>query len=272
MVQDFALYLATVLICIVYPLVMHSYPRWRIYFSIGLAGFMVCGAVLTYLNAKDKEEVRIKIGQLERELEDAKKETEKQKSMAKDFADEAHSLSQQLKTKNEEMRKELKQLPKVDGEIRNVRLFLWQRQSASKRPSDDAVTTMGILVFAHIENQGASTTLANWELGIELPDRTIIRPQKWPVQRPMRISCEDGAIDISKDQYLDASSKKALQKNEDRAGLIIWLVKNIPVSRLWAKGSSYTVTARDHAGVVHALQRFDLASLPQKCFGFEVLD
>ena len=68
------------------------------------------------------------------------------------------------------------------------------------------------------------------------------------------------------------SSKKALQKNEDRSGLIIWLVKNIPVSRLWAKGSSYTVTARDHAGVVHALQRFDLASLPQKCFGFEVLD
>ena len=127
MVQDFALYLATVLICIVYPLVMHSYPGWRIYFSIGLAAFIVSGAVLTYLNAKEKEEVRIGIGQLERELEDAKKETEKQKSMAKDFADEAHSLSQQLKTKNEEMRKELKQLPKVDGELRNVRLFPWQR-------------------------------------------------------------------------------------------------------------------------------------------------
>jgi hypothetical protein len=270
MVGELSFYLATILICTGYPLLMQSYPQWRIYISIGFAGFIISGAVFTYLEAKEKGEDQAKIGQLESMLEDAKKETQKQENLVKDAAKKSFVLAEQLRRKTEEVRNQLQEQPQIVGKIDKVTLFPWQRQSASRTPADDMATTIGILVFAHIANGGSATPLANWELNIELPDNTIIRPQKWPVQKPMRIQCEDGVINISKGEYLDAKSKQALQKKEERSGVTIWMIKNIPFTTIRTKDSVYTLTVRDNAGVVHALERFDLASLPQKCTGFDI--
>ena len=272
MVRELWFYVATVLICIAYPLLMQSYPRWRVYVSVGFAGIVICGGVLTYFDAKQREDEHTKMAQLQQDLEDAKKETKKQEAAVKDASDKANSLAQQLQTKTQDIRDVLKEQPKVEGEIREVRLFPWQRKAAPRKTTDDTTVTMGILVFAHVKNHGSGTTLANWELSIELPDKSILKPQKWPVQRKMRIRCEDGPIELSKDTYLDGMSKEAVQKNEERSGVIVWMLRDIRIHTLRTKNSVYTLTARDNAGVVHSLERFTLAALPQQCFEFNVLD
>lgn len=254
---------------------MQSYPQWKIYFSIGLVVFIVCGAVFVYFDAKDKKERLAKIGQMERDLEVAKKEKEKQESLTRDATDRAHSLTEQLNMKTEELTKVLKDKPQIDGEIGQVRIFPWQYASASrkdKKDTEDMVTTTGVLVFARVRNHGSDTTLAHWELSIELPDNTVMKPQKWPVQKKMRIACADSPINISKDEYLDAQSKQALHKTGERSGVTVWMVKDVPPSMIWTKDSVYTLTARDTSGMVHALESYTLAALPQKCFGFDVLD
>ena len=50
------------------------------------------------------------------------------------------------------------------------------------------------------------------------------------------------------------------------------VVLAMALSTLQSKNSFYTLTARDNTGVIHALKKFSLASLPQQCSGFEVLD
>jgi hypothetical protein len=229
MLSELWFYLVTVLISAGFPLLIQSYPRWKIYLSIGFALFIIGGAVLTYFDVKEKEEHRAKKAQLEQMLEEANMEIHKQKAAAADEARKADLLAEQLRTKTDEIRNVLKERPKVDGEISQVRLFPWQRHSGSRRPMDELATTMGILVYAHVENQGSGTTLANWELSIELPDHTIMKPQKWPIQKNLRISCEDGPITISKDEYLDLKSKQAVQKNQDRSGVTVWMVKTRPI-------------------------------------------
>ena len=92
MAGELRFYVTTVLICTGFALLLWSYPRWKIYSSIGFAGFVITGAVLVYLDGKEKEDVRTKIGQLERDLEDAMKEAEKHQSAAKDLGDEASTL------------------------------------------------------------------------------------------------------------------------------------------------------------------------------------
>src|SRR5262249_16961142 len=148
-----------------------------------------------------------------------------------------------------------------------VRIFPWQRASKAEHPTDEMTSTIGILVAARIENGGAGTALANWELSIELPDNTVIRAQKWPVKKTMRIVCKDAPITISKDEYLDAKSREAVQRTEERSGVTIWMVNHIPLSDFQTKNSSYTLTARDNTGVVHALKKFSLASSPPQCSG-----
>ena len=69
MVSELWFYLTTVLICTGYALLIQTYPQWKIYFSIGLVGFIIGGAVLVYFDAKEREEDRTKIGQMERMLE-----------------------------------------------------------------------------------------------------------------------------------------------------------------------------------------------------------
>lgn len=270
MLGELSFYLATILICAGYPLLMQSYSHLRIPISIGFGCFIISGAVLTYFDAKEKGEDRAKIGQLEHMLEDAKKEIQKQEHLVKDAANQSFILAEQLKRKTEEVRNERREQPHIVGKIGKVRLFPWQRRSAARTPADDMATTMGILVFAHIENNGSPTTLANWELSIALPDNTIIKPQRWPVQKPMHIQCQEGAITISRNEYLDAKNEQALQKQEKRSGVTVWMVKNMPLSTIRTKDSVYTLTVRDNAGVVHALEKFDLASLPQECTGFDM--
>jgi hypothetical protein len=230
------------------------------------------GAVLVYFDAKQKEDVQTKIGQLERMLEVERKEKEKQESLTRDATDRGHLLREQLQAKTEQLSKVLKDKPEIDGDIRSVRLFPWQRASELQHRMDDMPTATGVLVDARIENWGAGTTLANWELTIQLPDNTIIRAQKWPVKKPMRIVCEDARLTISSDEYLDRKSQQAVQRTEERSGVTIWMVKDMPASALKAKNSSYTLTARDDTGAVHALKKFSVASLPQQCSGFEMLD
>jgi hypothetical protein len=162
--------------------------------------------------------------------------------------------------------------PQIDGRIRTVQIFPWQRASlSSPNRTDNPTTAIGVLVFAWLENRGFSTTLANWELRIELPDHTIISAQKWPVKKTMRIICDDSAITISKDESLDAKSHEAVQNTEHRSGATVWMVKNTPLSSLQTNNVFYTLTMRDNTGVVHALEKFTPAS-PQTCFGFDVLD
>lgn len=272
MTSEFWFYFTTVLICIGYALLMQSYPQWKVYFSIGLVGFIIGGAVLVYFDAKEREEDRIKIGQMDRMLEDAKKEAKQQESLAKDATDRARLLSEQLETKTEEMAKVFKEKPQIGGEIVRVGIFPWQRDSASQKNRDVKATATGIVVFARVENHGSSTPLANWELTIKFPDNTVIKPQKWPVQKTMRIPCEDGPINISKDEYLDVETKQALQKTGERSGVLVWMLKDLPLNTIRTRGSFYTLTARDNIGVVHALERYTLDSLPQKCSGFDFSD
>ncbi len=240
--------------------------------SIGLAGFVIVGAVLVYWDAKKKEDVQIKISQLERNLEVAKNEAEKQQSLTRDATDRAHLLAEQLKVKSEALSKVLHDKPHIDGEITKVRVFPWQRASASNERVEGRTTAAGVLIFAHLENEGRSTTLANWELTIELPDHTIIRPQKWPVKKPMRVPCEDGPIKIPEDDYLDAKTTQAVQTSAKFSGVTVWMVKSTPLGTIQHDQSSYTLTARDNTGVVHALKPFNLSASQQKCFGFDVLD
>lgn len=272
MISEFWFYATTVLICTGYALLMQSYPHWKVYFSMVLAGFVIGGAVLVYLDAKKREETQTKIEQLERRLEVAEKEKEKQDSLTRDATNRAHLLAEQLQTKTAELSKVLKDRPQIDGEIRSVQLFPWQRASGNRHSDDDMPTATGVLVSARIENGGASTALANWELSIELPDNTIVRAQKWPVKKTMRILCNDAPVTISRDQYLDAKTKQAVDRSEERSGVTIWMVKNMPAGTLQAKNSSYTLTARDDTGAVHALKKFSVASLPRQCSGFEMLE
>jgi hypothetical protein len=272
MVGEFWFYASTVLICTGYALLMQSHPQWKLYFSIGLAVFVIAGGVLVYWDAKKREDIHTKMGQLEHDLEAAKKEAAKQESLVRDANDEAHLLGERLKAKSDELSKVLKDKPQIDGEIRSVRLFPWQRASAPHHSTDEMLSTTGVLVDARIENGGSSTALANWELNIELPDRTIIRALKWPAKKTMRIECQEAPITISKDEYLDAKSGQAVQRTEERSGVTIWMVKNVRLSALQTRSVFYTLTARDDTGVVHALKKFAVASPPQQCTGFDVLD
>jgi hypothetical protein len=272
MVGEFWFYATTVLICTGYALLMQSYPQWKLYFSIGLAVFIVVGGVLVYWDTKKKEDIHTKMSQLERDLEVAKKEAAKQESLVRDAKNEAHLLGEQLKVKSDELSRVLKDQPHIEGEINRVRIFPWQRASEGQHRTDEMTAATGVFVAARIENGGSSTPLTNWELSIELADHTIIRAQKWPVKKTMRILCKDASLTVSKDEYLDAKSKEAVQRTEERSGITIWMVKNIPLGDRQIKNSVYTLTARDNTGVIHALKKFSLASLPQQCSGFEVLD
>lgn len=127
MTSELWFYLTTVLICVGYALLMQSYPQWKVYFSIGLAGFIIGGAALVYFDAKEREEDRIKIVQMDRMLEDLKKEATQQESLAKDATDRARLLAEQLETKTQEMAKVLKEKPQIGGEIVRVGIFPWQR-------------------------------------------------------------------------------------------------------------------------------------------------
>jgi hypothetical protein len=256
MAAEFWFYGTTVLICTGYALLLHSYPQWKLYLSIGLAAFIAVGGVLVYWDAQRRDDVQTKMGQLARDLEVAKKDAAKEASLLRDANERAHLLGERLKVKTDELSQVLKDKPHIDGEIAKVRIFPWQRASAAPGHADDVTTTTGVLVGARIENEGSSTNLANWELSIELPDNTIIRAQKWPVNKTIRIVCKDGPISISKDDYLDAKSRQAVQRTEERAGVTIWMVKNVPLDALQTQNVFYTLTARDNTGVVHALKKF----------------
>ena len=270
MASELWFYFTTVLVCIGYALLIHTYSQWKIYFSIGLVVFVICGAVLVYFDATEREEDRIKMGQTEHTLEEAKKEIQKQESLTRDATEKARLLAEQLEKRTDELATVLKDKPQIGGEIIGIRIFPWRHGSASRtRTNDSGETATGVLVFSRVENRGSSTTLANWELTIKLPDNRVVKPQKWPIQEKMRIPCEDGPVNISKDEFLDLKSKQALQRNEERSGVIVWML-NVPPDIIRAKDSFYTLTTRDNMGVTHALERYDLASLPQKCFGFDV--
>jgi hypothetical protein len=157
MVMEVWFYVATVLLCTVFPLLLHSHPDWKIYFIIAFGGFIICGGVLVYLHAKEDEEGQTKIAKLERDLEEARKETQRQKAAAHDAAQTVDVLAQQLKEKTQEIHTALKEQPQVDGQIRDVRLFPWQRQSAAQTTHDETVSAIGIVVFANVENHGSST-------------------------------------------------------------------------------------------------------------------
>lgn len=272
MVAEFWFYGTIVLICTGYALLMQSHPQWKSYFSIGLAGFIAVGGVLVYWDAKKREDVQTKMEQLERDLELAKKDAARQASLVRDANDHAHLLAEQLKVKTDELSKVLKDKPQIEGEIRKVHIFPWQRASAAQNAADETASSAGILVAARLQNGGASTALGNWELTIELPDSTVIRPQKWPAKKTMRIECRDAPITISKDELLDVKSRQAIQRTEERSGVTIWMIKHIPVSQIENKNAFFTLTARDDAGVVHALKKFSLTSPPQPCSGFDILD
>lgn len=105
MVAEFWFYGTIVLICTGYALLMQSYPQWKSYFSIGLAGFIAVGGVLVYWDAKTREDVQTKMEQLERDLELAKKDAARQASLVRDANDQAHLLAEQLKVKTDELSK-----------------------------------------------------------------------------------------------------------------------------------------------------------------------
>ena len=50
------------------------------------------------------------------------------------------------------------------------------------------------------------------------------------------------------------------------------VVLAMALSTLQTKNSFYTLTARDNTGIVHALKKLSLASVPPRCSGFDVLD
>jgi len=111
-------YLTTVLICTGYALLTQTSPRWKVYFSIGLLVFIIGGGMLVYFDAKESEEHRAKIEQMERMLDVAKKEAEKQESLLNDATERSRLLTEQLKKKTEELDNLLKDKPKIVGEIR----------------------------------------------------------------------------------------------------------------------------------------------------------
>ena len=221
MIIELWFYLSIVLVCTGYAALMRHYPQWKIYFSIGLLGFVIAGAVLVYFDAKHKEETQTKLEQLERTLESEKKEKEKQHALTMDATERARLLAEQLRLKSEEYANVLKDQPHIEGKITEIRIFPWQRTSGSRTGVDDTVTATGILVTAHIRNEGSTTTLANWELSIQFPDNTIIKPQKGMVQTNMRIPCQDGTVTISKDGSLDAP-KRPLRKTGELSGATVW--------------------------------------------------
>ncbi|HTL62074.1 MAG TPA: hypothetical protein VL261_10550 [Nitrospira sp.] len=272
MIPEFWFYATTVLICTGYAFLMQSYPQWKLYFSVGLLVFIIAGAVLVYFDAKKREDIHTKMQQLEHDLEAEKKETAKQESLLRDASNRAHLLGEQLKAKSDELSKVLHDKPQIIGEIKSVRLFPWQRASARPEHTAAKTTAAGIVVFARIENEGSETTLANWELTIELPDHTVIRPQRWPVKKSMRIPCDDGPIKISSGEYLDAKTRQAVQRTQELSGVTVWMIKQAPLSTIQDDKADYTLTARDNTGVVHALKPFNLTVSPQPCFGFDVMD
>lgn len=262
-------YFITVLICIGYALLVQTYPQWKLYLSIGLAVFVICGAALVYFDVKAREEDR---GQTEHMLEEAKKEAQKQESLTKDATDRVRLLAEQLKKRTDELETVLKDKPLMGGEISGIRIFPWQHASTSRPLTDHTAADTGILVFARVENHGSSTKIANWKLTIQLPDNRVMKPRRWPIHTKMHIPCEDGPVNISRDDLLDLKTRQALQRGEDRSGVIIWMLKSVPPNIIRTKDSFYTLTARDNTGVTRAVERYDLASLPQECFGFNVPD
>ena len=272
MLNELWFYVTVVFLSTAFSLLLQHYSSWRIYLSAGFVTFLIGGAVLTYFDAREKAELRTKIRQMERELEDAKSEINKRDTAAKDALDRSTLLAEQV-NRLQGIASMDREQPKIRGEIRKVRLFQWQPASEARKPTNDMAATLGILVFARIENNGSSSALTEWELSIEFPDHTIINPQKWPVRKKMRIPCEDDVIIISKDQYLDArKSEQEFQKTGERSGVTVWMVRDTPLNRIRAKGSIYTLKARDNMGVAHVLETFTLASSPQSCVGFDLLN
>ncbi|HEU4682882.1 MAG TPA: hypothetical protein VFS39_00080 [Nitrospira sp.] len=271
MMAELWFYLTTVLICAGYAALMQHYPRWKPYFSLGFLAFTVGGGALVYFHAKEEEDLRGRIDQMQAMLDTAKKEKEIQESLTREASDRARLLAEQLRMKNEEFAKLLKDEPLINGEIKAVRIFPWQRASPSQTETDDMMTTTGFLIFVRVRNDGATATLSDWDLSIELPDRTIITPQEVPPHGKIRVQCEDGAVAVSKAESLD-TKRTTLRKATESSGVTVWMVKLFPLKRILTTGSFYTLTVRDDRGVLHALARYQLASLPQKCFGFDVLD
>jgi hypothetical protein len=274
MVAEFLFYATTVLICTGYALLLQGYPQWKLYLSLALIAFVMAGGVLVYLDTKKREDIQTKTAQLEHDLDAAKKEAAKQESLVRDADNRAHLLGEQLKAKSDALSKVLQDKPQILGEINSVRLFPWQRASAAPAPgrATHNTTAAGVVVFARIENEGSDTTLAHWELTIELPDHTVIKPQKWPVKKSIRIPCEDGPITIQTGEFLDAKTMEAVQRTEERSGATVWMIKSAPLRTIQSNKSDYTLTARDNTGAVHALKQFSLTDFPQQCFGFDVLD
>jgi hypothetical protein len=272
MIPEFWFYATTVLICTGYALLMHSYPQWKRYFSLGILVFVIAGAVLVYFDAERREDIHTKMGQLEHDLEAAKKEASKQEALARDATNRAHVLAEQLKAKSEELSKVLQDKPQIIGEIKSVRLFPWQRASARPENTAGKTTGAGVVVFARIENEGSHTNLTNWDLTIELPDHTVVRPQKWPVKKSLRIPCEDGPIRIPNGEYLDAKTMQPVERTQEVSGVIVWMIKDTPLGTMQKNPSDYTLTVRDNTGVVHALKPFSLAESPRRCFGFDVME
>lgn len=271
MVNELWFYVTTVLICTGYALLLHSFPQWKLYFSLALGGFIIGGAVLVYWDAEKREDVQARLAQLERQLEVANKEKEKQEALTRDAADRARRLDEELKVKTDDLARMLKDKPHVDGEIAAVRLFPWRRPTGSSAVAGATATTTGVLVYAGLRNEGADTKLAGYELSIEFPDQTIVQPQKWPAHKSLRIACEDGAVNVSRDQLLNAKSEP-LDKTEERSGVTVWMIKYLPPAKVRTADSVYTLTVRDGSGMVHALKSFRLSALPQPCSGFDVVD
>ncbi len=271
MASEFWFYFTTVLICTGYALLLHSFPQWKLYCSIALGGFIFGGGLLVYWDARQREEVHAHLAQLERMLELANKEREKQESLTRDAADRARLLAEQLKVKTEDLARVRKDQPLIAGQISAVRLFPWRRPSGSPSPSGGMATTTGIVIYAGLRNDGADTKLAGYELSIEFPDQTIVQPQKWAAHKGLRIACEDGPLEVSREELLNVK-RGPLDKGGERSGATVWMVKYLPPAKMRTAETRYTLTVKDDSGMMHALKSYRLSTLPQSCSGFDVVD
>ena len=151
MAKELWFYFTTVLVCTGYALLLHAYSKWKLYFTIGLVAFVICGAGFVYFDVKERQEDRTKMRQTEQLLEEAKKEVQKQEALTRDATDRSHLLAEQLKRKTDQLVTVLKDKPQIGGTINGIRIFPWQRGSVSRtRTEDRDETATGILVFARL--------------------------------------------------------------------------------------------------------------------------